>query len=493
MKLHLILTIFFSIAVSVLCAQDDNSFDIVINNGRVIDAETGLDDVRNIGISKGSISAITSAKISGTEEIDAQGLVVSPGFIDLHVHGRDNTEQEYQVHDGVTTALELEWGIEFLEKWYASRKNKALINYGASVNWPFERFLTFGSLSENKEQLQQGSVGGKLNISNAIRLLSPSFAVPVNNQQISATKVNIRKALNAGGIGIGIPIGYLPGAQAEEVYRMYQLAAVLDVPVFSHVRAGGLIAIQQAISDAMLSGASLHIVHMNSMALSEIEAAIEMVNRAQDLGYEITTEVYPYTAASTSIESSIFDGDWKDRLGIDESAVQWVETGERLNSENFAEYRDKGGTVIMHMMRPEWIRHGVASKNTIIASDGMPYAPLAHPRTAGTFSRVLGKYVREEQVLSLSEAIRKMTLLPARVLEDVAPAMRFKGRIQVGADADITIFDPELIKDMATFEGGLRFSDGIQYVLVHGQLVVRDKGMVDGVFPGRPVFGKYKR
>ena len=132
--------------------------------------------------------------------------------------------------------------------------------------------------------------------------------------------------------------------------------------------------------------------------------------------------------------------------------MQWQATAERLTKETFEKYRKEGGMVIMHMMKPEWIKVGIAAPGVMIASDGMPYAPLAHPRTAGTFSRVLGKYVREEKVIDLNSAIEKMTLLPAKRLEGISPMMRFKGRMQVGADADITIFNPNTVVDKATFE-----------------------------------------
>ncbi len=168
-------------------------------------------------------------------------------------------------------------------------------------------------------------------------------------------------------------------------------------------------------------------------------------------------------------------------------------TGERLTKETFENYRKTGGIVIIYSMKPEWIKAGIASDNTIIASDGMPFAPKAHPRTAGTFSRVLGKYVREEKLLDLSTAIEKMTLLPAKRLEAISPMMRFKGRIQVGADADITIFNPNTVIDKATFEKGLAFSEGIEYVIVNGVFVLKNGKTVNNVFPGQPVYGKYKK
>jgi dihydroorotase len=271
------------------------------------------------------------------------------------------------------------------------------------------------------------------------------------------------------------------------------MAGRLQAPIFTHVREGKAMAIQQAISDAVLTDAPLHIVHMNSMTLEEIGLAIEMVNTAQQKGYDITTEVYPYTAASTGIESAIFDEGWQERLGISYGDIQWVETGERLTEETFKIKRETGGTVIIHMMKPEWIEKGITSDNVIIASDGMYYAELAHPRTAGTYSRVLGKYVREDQVLDLPTALKKMTLLPAQVMEKISPMMRFKGRIQVGADADLTIFDPLTVIDRATFDKGLKFSDGIRYVLVNGVLVLKEGNTVKDVFPGQPIYGKYKR
>jgi dihydroorotase len=173
--------------------------------------------------------------------------------------------------------------------------------------------------------------------------------------------------------------------------------------------------------------------------------------------------------------------------------LQWEPTGERLTKETFETYRKAGGTVIMHMMKPEWIKSGIAAPGVIIASDGMPYAPLAHPRTAGTFSRVLAKYVREEKLIDLVTAIEKMTLLPAKRLEVVAPMMRYKGRIQIGVDADITIFNPDTVKDNATFDKGLAFSGGIEYVIVNGVVALKNGKIVPSVFPGQPVFGKYKK
>ena len=222
-----------------------------------------------------------------------------------------------------------------------------------------------------------------------------------------------------------------------------------------------------------------------------LPVVLDLIESARRRGLDITTEAYPYTAASTFLESTMFDEGWQDRLGISYGDLQWVATGERLTRETFARYRQQGGVVIIHLMKPEWIQRAIASPFVMIASDGMPYAPGAHPRSAGTFTRVLGRYVREQKVLSLMDALAKMTIMPARRLEAMVPGMKDKGRLRVGADADITVFDPERVQDTATFERGLSFSAGMDHVLVNGVPVVRDGKTVANVFPGKPVIGNF--
>jgi dihydroorotase len=333
----------------------------------------------------------------------------------------------------------------------------------------------------------------KVNWQTSSFLAHPSFYKSLKVSDIPVLIDNMRAELEAGGIGIGVPIGYHPGATREEIFRVNQFSADIKAPIFVHVREGGALAIQQAISDAAITGSSLHLVHLNSMTLSEIELCIEMVNEAQKRGMDITSEIYPYTAASTFIQSAMFEEGWQKKMGMSYNDLQWVETGERLTSKTFSKFRKNGGMVVMHMMKPEWIEAGIKSPNMLSASDGMPYAKLAHPRAAGTFSRVLGKYVRQDKIIGLSEAIRKMTLMPAKRLQSIAPMMKYKGRIQVGCDADITIFNPDTIIDKATFDKGLEFSEGIVHVLINGTFVVKNNNTVTNVFPGQPVYGKYKR
>lgn len=474
-------------------AQSASEYDIVLSGGRVIDPETKLDAIRNVGIINNRIAQISSEPLKGKETINVSGLVVAPGFIDMHVHGRSNQEQEYQLHDGVTTALELEWGIEHLGKWYASRQGKALINYGASVCWPFERFRALDKYKTGVNDLEQKTIKGESNIETLFTTIGISYADILTAEELNKTLANIKSSLSEGGIGIGVPIGYLPKTKPGEMYSVYKLAGELDVLIFSHVREPDIISIQEVIADAVLTGVPLHIVHINSMALGQIQLALDMIQSAKKKGFDITTELYSYTAGSTLLQSAIFNDGWQEKLNISYGDLQWVATGERLTKETFEQYRKTSGTVIIHSMKPEWIITGIASPGVMIASDGMPYAKLAHPRTAGTFSRVLGKYVREDKVIDLNTAIEKMTLLPAQRLESIAPMMRFKGRIQVGADADITIFNPDTIIDKATFEKGLEFSAGIEYVMVNGSFVLKNGETVKNVFPGQAVYGKFKK
>ena len=200
----------------------------------------------------------------------------------------------------------------------------------------------------------------------------------------------------------------------------------------------------------------------------------------------MTTECYPYVAASTGLESALFDPGWQDRMGITFKDIQWAKTGERLTAETFEKYRAEGGAVVIYAIPESAALAAVSNPIVMIGSDGMPITGAkVHPRGQGTFSRVLGHYVREEKALDLMTALRKMTLMPAQRLEKRAPDFRNKGRIRVGADADITVFDPATIIDKATFEEPLQYSAGISFVLVNGVPVLMNGKLVENVYPGR--------
>jgi dihydroorotase len=471
-----------NLLLAVMLAQP---YDTVITGGRVMDPESKLDAVRHLGIKDGRIAAISEKPLTGRASIDAKGLVVAPGFIDLHAHGQTNQANEYQVHDGVTTALELEVGMPSVAAFLKSREGKALINFGTTASHGAMRTMSMKEFATEAKAWRE-SAGRWREASEKGR-----YKALTDPEEYSLMAATMERGLKEGALGLGVAHQYYPGASREEIFRVFQMAARWKVPIFTHVRAMGVESMQEVIANAAATGASLHIVHVNSMSLGNLPLVVDVIESARARGLDITTEAYPYTAASTFLESTIFDGDWQQRLGISYGDLQWQNTGERLTRETYERYRKDGGVVIMHMMKPEWIQRAMASPFVIIGSDGMPYAPGAHPRSAGTFSRVLGLYVREQKILGLMDALAKMTVMPAKRLEPVASAMKNKGRIRVGADADITVFDPAAVKDTATFEKGLSFSEGISHVLVNGVAVVRDGKTVPNTFPGRAITSSF--
>jgi len=474
----------FFLLLSVAGAQP-SEHDLVIAGGRVMDPESGLNAVRHVGIRNGKVAAISERPLTGKIVLQAAGRVVAPGFIDLHSHGQTNQANEYQAHDGVTTALELEVGVPDVGTFLKSRANNSMLNFGATSSHGAMRAMSLREFASEvaswkNSNLRWNEIGYK-----------GRYKPLTQPEEYTTLAATMERGLREGGLGLGVAHQYYPAASREEIFRVFQMAQRWKVPIFTHVRSMNVDAMQEVIADAAATGASLHIVHVNSMSLAALPVVLDLIESARKRGLDITTEAYPYTAASTFLESTMFDDGWQERLGISYGDLQWVATGERLTQETFAEYRKKGGVVIMHLMKPEWIQRAMASPFVMVASDGMPYAPGAHPRGAGTFTRVLGMYAREEKVLTLMQALAKMTIMPARRLESIAPQMKNKGRLRVGADADITVFDPERVRDTATFEKGLSFSAGIDYVLVNGIPVVREGKTVPNTFPGRAVLGNY--
>ncbi len=444
------------------------SFDIVLAGGRVMDPETGFDAVRNVGIRDGKIVAVSEAALTGGTVVDVKGLVVTAGFIDLHSHGQTPENYGYKARDGVTTALEMEVGVNPVSSWYAAREGKARVNFGA----------TSGHIPAAMAVMHDS---GAFLPHDAAANRTPT---PEENRQIIEL---VRRGLDEGALGIGMGIAYVPKFSREQILEVFQVAAERRIPIYVHMRASGPIepgvidSLQEVLADAAATGASLHVVHITSMGVRQTPVCLRMIAGARARGLDVTTEAYPYTAGMTDIASAIFDDGWQGRTGgISYGDLQWALTGERLTAETFARYRKTGGMVILHSIPEEMVRVAMADPTVMIASDGILDNGKGHPRAAGSYARVLGRYVREQHALSLMDALRKMSLLPAERL-----GIQSKGRLEVGADADITVFDPERVVDKATFENPAQYSEGIPYVLVNGALVVRDGKLVEGVAPGR--------
>jgi hypothetical protein len=254
--------------------------------------------------------------------------------------------------------------------------------------------------------------------------------------------------------------------------------------VHIHMR-GGLAGLKETIAAAAAARAALHIVHVNSSGGDELAGFLAAIRAARDAGQDVTTEAYPYGAGMTEIQSALFD-DWQTWPDAKFALHQLVSTGERLTRETFGKARKAGGTVIIHGRSEEQTRTAIASPLAMIASDGFIEKGRGHPRTSGTYAKVLGKYVRDEKVVPLMDALRRMTLEPARRLERRTPAMTSKGRIKVGADADLAIFDPAKVIDRSTYEDATIPSAGIPYVIVGGETVV-DGGKLTAARPGRAI------
>src|SRR6184192_1371767 len=455
-------------------------FDLVLAGGRVLDPETGLDATRNVGIREGRIAAVTVEPLEARETLDVHGLVVAPGFIDLHAHGQDSESYRYYAHDGVTTALELELGTYPVASWYAVREGRSLINYGVSIGHVGAR----RALITHDESLPGAA---------AIADKSRSWTHgALQDAELPRLDSLVERGLAQGALGVGFGIAYTPGASREEILRLFRVAARHGVPCFVHLREGGrdpatggsVAALQEVIADAAATGASLHVVHVTSMGQRDTPLLLQLIRGARERGLDVTTEAYPYTAGSTALQSAVFDPGWQQRMSITYHDILYPPTGERLTRASFARLRRQGATVVIFQIPDSTVRQTLADSLVMVASDGI--SPHGHPRLAGTHARVLGRYVRDSGALSLQDAVRKMTLLPAQRLERVVPAMRAKGRVQVGADADLTVFDAARVVDRATYERPAQFSEGIVHVLVHGVFVVRNSASV-AAHPGRPI------
>jgi N-acyl-D-aspartate/D-glutamate deacylase len=468
------------------------SYDLVLTGGRLMDPETGLDAVRNVGIMKGKIVRISADPLEGKRTISVKGLVVAPGFIDLHQHSQDLGSQRRKALDGVTTALELEIGAPDVTIFLKDMKGRSIINYGTSASHAAARALAFGEPLPAERPMSNATTTPVL-----VPKSGAATDSPATPQQIEEMKARLRTELDAGALAVGMGIQYTPGATRHEVIEMFRLAAERHVPVYTHIRSAGEIepgsgveAVSEVIAASAISGAPVHIVHINSSCLKDSMECLSMIEGARARGLDVTTEAYPYIAGMTFINSALFNPGFREKLGIDYSDLVLPDTGEHLTQARFDELHasNKPQVVLIFATTQQLVDKVIPNPLVMIASDGIS----SHPRNAGTFSRILRQYVREQGTVTLMDAIRKMSLMPAQMLERSTPAARYKGRLQEGADADIVVFDPATVTDRSTFKDPEEPSEGMEYVLVGGQFVVEDGKLVPNVFPGQALLGPGK-
>jgi N-acyl-D-aspartate/D-glutamate deacylase len=463
----------FFLSLALAAPSFAETYDLVIEGGRVMDPETGMDAVRNVGIKEGKVARIATEKLTGKRVLDAKGLVVAPGFIDLHEHGQDAASSRLKAFDGVTTGLEMEIGVPDVASFLQQKNGTSLINYGTTASHLAARAMAFGQAMH--DILPQSG---------------PATNEPATPEQLEKIKQRLNQELDAGALGIGMGIQYAPGATRLEVIDTFRLAAARRVPVFTHVRSFGRLepgssieAISEVIGAAAISGASLHIVHINSSCNQDGLECISMMAGARARGLDVTTEAYPYIAGMTLINSALFNPGWREKLGVGYDALQLPDTGEKLTKERFEALHAAPGSVpiLIFTNTQEMVDAVIAQPLVMIASDGAD----GHPRNAGTYSRVLAHNVRELGSVTLMDAIRKMSLMPAQRLEKSTAAARRKGRLQEGADADVVVFDPRTIVDRATFAKPREPSSGMKFVLINGSVLIDQGKLVANAFPGK--------
>jgi N-acyl-D-aspartate/D-glutamate deacylase len=453
------------------------TYDLVLEGGRVMDPETGLDAIRNVGITAGRIARVSPDALQGKRVLSAKGLVVAPGFVDLHQHGQDAESGRLKAFDGVTAAFEMEIGVPDVAAFLKEKSGRSLIHYGTSASHAAARALAFGA------PLQYDMI---------VPPSGPATNQPASPEQLQKIEDRLRAELDAGALAVGMGIQYTPGATRLEVIRMFRLAAARRVPVFTHVRSFGRVepgssieAVSEVIGAAAITGASLHVVHINSSCQKDGIECLTLVAGARARGLDVTTEAYPYVAGMTYINSALFNPGWREKLGVDYDVLQLPDTGERLTKERFEELHasPKPLVVLLFGNTDEMVDAVIANPLVMVASDGEP----DHPRGAGTYAHILARHVRERGSITLMDAIRKMSLMPAQRLEKATAAARRKGRLQEGADADVIVFDPKAVVDHSTYQAPKLASTGMQFVIVGGTVLIDQGKLVANTFPGKPL------
>lgn len=491
-------------------AQD---YDLVILNGRVMDPETNFDELRNVGVSDGTIVAITADAITGTETIDATGHVVSPGFIDTHVHIVDHPiGQKLMLRDGVTTPLDLEVGAYPVSRFYDFMEGKSQTNYGATVSTLGVREEIFNPKYDSATGILTTDIFAK--DEHAFVDMAWSGTVPTPDQRDQISKL-IEEGLKEGALGIGAPVGYaVVGVSSQEVTDWQRLAGKYGRATFIHGRFSsqqapttGILGFEEFLANAMLYGGGLMMQHMHQQALSQSGDALQMIEDAQAQGVSVIGEIYPYNFGATIAGADYLKPDnYGPNMGRDYKDIIETATLKPLDKDRYDDLLKNapGTSVMFYGATEEDMEKALAHPGTSVGSDAFPMTVTAtgemardwnlgfdeiqgHPRAAGTHSIVL-RMVREKNLMPLMTAISKMTYLPARFLQDNGVGqMAFKGRLQLGADADITIFDPATVRDNSTIQQGGLPATGIPFVIVNGTIVVKDSKVLEGVFPGHPI------
>ncbi|GAA1719762.1 amidohydrolase family protein [Fodinicola feengrottensis] len=480
----------------------------LLRGGRVVDPASGQDGVADLLVHDGRVAAIgmdLSAQNADTV-VDVTGLIVGPGFIDLHSHVHSIAGHRLQALDGVTMALDLEAGLLPVDVGYrrAAEQGRPL-HYGFSASWAAAR-----------GQVMTGA-DTDANIFRILTMLGdPQWQRPSRPQELEAVLALLANELAAGALGIGVLVGYAPSSDPAEFLAVAQLAAAAGVPTYTHVRElaeadpntpiDGSAEIVRAAAE---TGARMHHCHVNSTSRRHIDRVLTTLAEARSAGSKVTVEAYPYGAGSSGVGAFFLAPERLSAWGLQPSDIVLLPSGERVADVNrlreirttepgtlcivdFLDEQDAADEALLwsSMIYPDAI---VASDATPLLWPGgatdsrlwpLPAGAHTHPRTAGTFAKTIRRMVRETGTWTWPEVFRRCSLLPARLLDFVAAA-RNKGHL--GADADIVVLDPDRICDAATYQDPTQPSVGVRHLFVAGTPVVCDGTIVPDAFPGRPL------
>lgn len=439
----------------------------VINNGLVIDPGNRVFSKLNIAIEQGRIVEISNKKLTGEHNIDADGLIVSPGFVDIHMHedpydeGKDKFNIsifECMLRMGVTTAVGGNCGS-------GPDDPEIYLDAVDRIGIPINLGLL---VPHNSLRKKVNSWDKYTNVSHANILIMKEFA---------------EYFLKKGCLGISFGIRYIPGITDEELVTVCQALIGSNKIAAAHIRddASGVIPSSvELIETGEKLKVPVQISHIGSMgAYGQMKELLSLMDYYKQNGVDVGADCYPYNAFSTGIGETTYDEGFLDRYGIDYDSIEIAEgeyRGQRCSEEIFKKLRsEKPETItIGHVMREKEVDLALSHPDVLLAGDGFMHNLEGHPRASGTFPRFISKYVREKKLLSLYEAIEKMTYLPAK---------RYglnKGSLSLGSEGDVVIFDYNTIDDMATFEKPAEPPIGIKYVLVNGEVAVKDNVIVSG-------------
>lgn len=474
-----------------------DSFDIVISNGRVMDPETGLDQVLNVGIVGNTIKLISSAPLQGARTIDATNKVVAPGFIDTHLHGNTPASYKLALRDGLTTAMDLEFGAlgSAVDEWYATRKGKTQVNYGTASSHELARSLIldgYRAIDATEGALSRTAGSGW------------AKGLPTE-KQLRAILDEIDKGLASGAIGLGSTVGYMPGATSRELYEAQKLASDYGRVSGVHTRhtPGTESTVPNGVQEVMANAAALNapllVMHFNNPGWELVQ---ELILGLRAKGHNVWGEIYPYAAGSTSINAVFLRPEtWLDQLGnrYEDTLFDPIDQTYYTEESYHAMMKvDPGRGVILYKMPPSEIPKWLQMEGITMGSDGMPLPnsydwdthfdnlPNMHPRGAGARGKTLR--IARDNNIDLMHVLAAMSFRPAKHLGATGlKAMDIRGRLQENMMADIVVFDPDTVTDNSTYEHGTRPTTGIEYVLVSGTVTVEQGRVLKDAVAGQPI------